>query len=290
MRLTFIDPCLPSLTDDPPAGEDWIHEVKHDGYRTILIIEGAHVRAFTRNGHDWSHRYRTFCSEARSLSCRSTILDGEMVVLDSRGASDFRALPGAIAHAQHKLTLVAFDILYLDGKDLRDAPLIDRRARLEELVDKGGSCIQFSESFTGDSDAFLRAVDRMGLEGIVSKKAGSRYRSGRSKTWLKTKCWTEDEFDIIATAKTPKGLPVALLAREGAYVGEAIISLPAKTRSSFNACVERLVTETPSLNGFRKRDIRWVRSGLRARARYLRGEEFLRHATMTGFRLANERR
>jgi len=176
-RLSFIPPQLPSLTEHPPEGASWIHEVKHDGYRTMLVIERGSALAYTRNGHDWSDRYSGIIAAARRLSCRSAILDGEVIVQDARGVSDFEALQVALRSQPSRLIFCAFDLLHLDGKDLLDRPLVERRAKLLQLVSRDqDSAIRFSEEFIGDAAAFFRACAAHELEGMVSKLATSRYR------------------------------------------------------------------------------------------------------------------
>jgi ATP-dependent DNA ligase len=127
--LGFIPPQLPSLTDQPPEGADWIHEVKHDGYRTMLVIERGTARAYTRNGHGWSDRYPGIIMAARNLPCRTAILDGEVIVQDGRGVSDFEALQSALRSKTIHLIFYAFDLLHLDGKDLREKPLLSMSER-----------------------------------------------------------------------------------------------------------------------------------------------------------------
>jgi bifunctional non-homologous end joining protein LigD len=192
MSLEFID--------HPPPRAGWIHEVKHDGYRTLLIIERHKARAYTRNGFDWSESYPGITKSAAKLDCRSAIIDGEVIV---RGVSDFESLKSAIRWRPQKLIFCAFDLLHLNGKDLRDQALLARRAKLKELVPTEHP-FMFSEEFIGDAAAFFQACADHQLEGIVSKLASSRYRSGRSKTWLKTKCFTEGSFLIIGTARVAK--------------------------------------------------------------------------------------
>src|SRR6187200_965039 len=134
VRLGFIPPQLPSLTDQPPEGADWIHEVKLDGYRTMLLIERGTALAYTRNGHDWSDRYPGILAAARKLSCRSAIIDGEVIVQDARGVFDFEALQAALRSQPTRLIFYAFDLLHLDSKDVLDRPLVERRSKLLELV------------------------------------------------------------------------------------------------------------------------------------------------------------
>jgi bifunctional non-homologous end joining protein LigD len=169
-RLSFIAPNLPTLVEEPPEGAAWLHEVKHDGFRTILIIERGQVRAYTRNGYDWTDRYRNIVGAAAALPCRAAILDGEVVVQDKRGASDFEALRGALSSRRGKLLFYAFDLLHLTGRDTRDRPLIERRAKLKTLLGEDAtSPLQFSDEFVGDGAALFRACAKHGLEGIVSK-------------------------------------------------------------------------------------------------------------------------
>jgi bifunctional non-homologous end joining protein LigD len=133
-RLAFIEPQLPTLVEQPPTGSGWIHEIKHDGYRTLLVIAGRSRRAFTRNGFDWSDRYQHLIDATAKLRCRCTIIDGEVIVQDDRGVSDFNALKAAIRHEPQRLILYAFDLLHLNGHDLRKEQLIERRAKLKELI------------------------------------------------------------------------------------------------------------------------------------------------------------
>lgn len=131
--LRFVEPMLPTLAPEPPEGEGWIHELKYDGYRTQVIIDGGSVQAFTRNGHDWTDRYHPVLDVLAKLDAESAIIDGEIVVMDPAGHSDFNALKSAIARRPQDLTFVPFDLLHLNGKDLRREPLCDRRDRLFEL-------------------------------------------------------------------------------------------------------------------------------------------------------------
>ena len=212
MSLEFINPQLVTAADHPPPRAGWIHEVKHDGYRTLLIIERYKARAYTRNGFDWTERYLGIMKAAAKLDCRSAIIDGEVIVQNERGVSDFDALKSAISWRPQSLILCAFDLLHLNGADIRDRSLLERRAKLKELLPNEHPFL-FSEEFTGDAAAFFRACADHQLEGIVSKLASSKYRSGRSKTWLKTKCFAESSFVIIGTARDRKTkAPLALLA------------------------------------------------------------------------------
>src|SRR6187455_1894251 len=126
MSLEFIKPQLATAVDHPPPRAGWIHEVKHDGYRTLLIVERRKARAYTRNGFDWTDRYLTITEAASKLDCRSAIIDGEVIVQNEHGGSDFEALKSAIRWHPQRLIFYTFDLLYLTGKNLRDRPLLER--------------------------------------------------------------------------------------------------------------------------------------------------------------------
>lgn len=287
--LRFVAPLEPTLVTEPPAGPGWLHEIKHDGYRTLIVIDDGRARAFTRRGHDWSEPYAPLVEAAAELPCRSAILDGEALVQDERGLADFHALRRAIEGDGRDIVFFAFDLLHLDGRDLRRVPLADRRQMLRQVIGEAdpSSCIQFSDHFEGDCAAFFAAAEAAGVEGIVSKRAGSFYRSGPSKAWLKTKCMTESEFIVVGMERNEGGPPYALLAREEegglAYAGSAFVILPQPARDEFWTRTERLKIPKAVVPELRKgkRKASFVRPDLRVRARHLRGGDMLRHATLT---------
>jgi bifunctional non-homologous end joining protein LigD len=180
----FIKPCRPLLVAKPPAGSDWLHEIKHDGYRILACKDGGRVTIWSRHGTNLTDRFPKVAEAVLSLPAARVLIDGEAVVLRPDGHSDFAALrtKAGSAHA----CLVAFDILQLNGMDLRQRPLEERRDKLSPLV-AGVEFIQFSEALNIDGALVFAHACKLGLEGIVSKRAGSRYRSGNSRSWLKTK-------------------------------------------------------------------------------------------------------
>jgi bifunctional non-homologous end joining protein LigD len=207
--LGFIRPEIPTLVPEPPSGEGWIHEIKHDGYRTLIVIDQGKVRAYSRPGRDWTGPYRRVVDAAAELPCKAALIDGEIIVQDENGISDFDALRSAIHKAPHRIVFFAFDLLHLDGQDLRGQPLMERRALLRKLVKHDPrSPIQFSDHIEGDGARFFKAAAELGLEGIVSKRAASRYRSGPSRSWLKTKNMVESEFILLGTERDSDGVPL----------------------------------------------------------------------------------
>jgi bifunctional non-homologous end joining protein LigD len=285
-RLRFIPPQLPTLADEPPDGERWIHEIKYDGYRTQFHVSGGTVRTYTRNGFDWSERYLPLVRAAERLPCRSAILDGEVIVQDEAGRSNFAGLRAAISDRPGDLVFMAFDLLHLDERDLRKCPLEERRALLEALVGPADPVhpIHFSAAFDGTGAELFAAADAMGLEGIVSKKLGSKYISGHGKGWLKTKTFESRDYLVVGTERGNRA-PLALLASEedGAlkYGGGAMITLPEPLRDRFWQRAERLRTDKPPLAMVPRKEATWLKPGLRVRVKTLRGEELARHATVT---------
>jgi bifunctional non-homologous end joining protein LigD len=285
-RLRFIEPQLASPVDQPPDGKHWIHEIKHDGYRSQVVIERGQARVFSRNGHDWSDRYPGIVRAAARLRCKSAIIDGKAVVQDENGVSNFEALGSAIRASSANILVYAFDLLHIDGKDLRQQTLSERRAVLKNLIgDDADSRIQFSEEFDGDGAALFKACAERALEGIISKHSLAPYRSGRSKTWLKTKCFTESTFVVVGTDRDRKtGALMALLAHSGGlkYAGAAFITLGGDERKEFLAEVERLTTSWGALKSSGASEVKWCQPRLVVRVKHLAGSKTLRHATVKG--------
>jgi bifunctional non-homologous end joining protein LigD len=174
----FIKPALPCSADDPPIGGNWIHEIKHDGYRLMVRRDGAGVRLLTRNGRDWSARFPLILETAGLLRVRSCLIDGEAVVCNDNGLAVFERLRRK--HEAKSAFLYAFDLLELDGVDLRREPIETRKATLASVLRGSGAGLRLNEHFLHAGDVVFRHACRMGLEGIVSKRLGSRYVSGRT--------------------------------------------------------------------------------------------------------------
>jgi bifunctional non-homologous end joining protein LigD len=194
----FVPPELATSISKAPNGNRWIHEIKFDGYRVQVHLANTEVKIFTRNGHDWTHRFKKVASDAWHISAGSAIIDGEIVVPAADGTTDFSVLQNELKGQSTKIVMVAFDLLYLNGRDLRKLPLVQRKALLKKLIDKTG--IQFSESFEVDGREMLQHACKTGLEGIVSKVSDSNYLSGRSNDWVKVTCAQRETLPIAGFA------------------------------------------------------------------------------------------
>ena len=194
----FVEPALATLKPSPPTGPKWLHEVKFDGYRLQARLEGTEVRLLTRSGLDWTDRFGPDIPNAlRALPAQQALIDGELVVESGAGASDFSALQADLSAGRNdRFVFYVFDLLYLDGQDLRDAPLIERKGMLEDLVDPEPGRVRFSAHFGETGSMVLRHACRLSLEGIISKEADAPYRSGRGKSWIKSKCSARQEFVV----------------------------------------------------------------------------------------------
>lgn len=193
-----MKPQLATLSETAPKGKDWLHEVKWDGYRTLTRIENGKVQLFSRNAHDWTHRYEIFLPVLESLKLKSAWLDGEVVWLLDSGQQSFSALQKSFESPDKSgLVYVLFDLLVLDNRDLRGYPLVDRKEALKSLLKEVSSpLLRFSDHFQVSGPDFKSAACEMGLEGIVSKLSTASYQSGRSTDWLKIKCRKDQEFVV----------------------------------------------------------------------------------------------
>lgn len=202
----FVSPQLATLVDEAPVGDEWLHEIKFDGYRAVTSIGGGNVVIRTRNGLDWTDRFHTLVDPLASLSCESALLDGEIAVADAEGHTNFGALQAALKSGRGGFVYYLFDLLHLDGEDLRKQPLRERKAKLAALL-KGvpqNSPLVLSEDVPGSGDKVFQHACDLKLEGIISKRAADPYRSGRAQSWLKIKCGMEQEFVIIGWRASKK--------------------------------------------------------------------------------------
>jgi bifunctional non-homologous end joining protein LigD len=194
----FIEPALATSVDKVPSGARWIHEIKFDGYRVQVHLANEAVKVFTRRGHDWTNRFKKVAEDAWHIKAGSAIVDGEIVVPAADGTTDFSVLQNELKGKSTSIVLVAFDLLYLNGRDLRKLPLVARKAELKKII--AGSNVQFSESFEIDGRSMFEHACKVGLEGVVSKVRDSVYASGRGNNWVKKTCAQRETLTIAGFA------------------------------------------------------------------------------------------
>lgn len=292
-----IEPALALLSDRVPVGPEWTYEVKWDGYRLALHVELNGIRIITRGGHDWTSRFSGIASAARDFRPRTMILDGEAVVLDNEGRSDFSALQKALGGRGGKRTaseaiFYAFDLLYLDGHDLTRMHQLERREMLRDLLDGYGGAIKFSESIDADGEELLASACELGLEGIIAKHADQPYRSGRTGDWVKIKCVQSDTYVIVGyepSTAIPGAIARLLLARkEGTsytYVGSVGTGFKHAEAREMKKLLHGIRTERPVIDK-RGKNLIFTRPDLLAEIEYRGWTEDgkLRHASYKGLR------
>jgi bifunctional non-homologous end joining protein LigD len=290
-RLGFIPPCEPRLRRTPPTGDRWISEIKHDGYRVQAHLDVGRARLFTRRGYDWTNRFAALASALTDLPANNLILDGEVVVQGETGVPDFDALQDDLAHGRsERMVYFAFDLLYLDGFDLRKAPLIERKRVLAALLEEAKSeCFHFAQHLDIAPARVFEQACAMGLEGIVCKLRDAPYRSGDRANWLKIKCVKRGVFPIIGFIPAPGAIAALHLARrEGkglAYAGRAGTGFTQKSACELRQVLDALVTDRPPVKGAPLRPkSTWVQPAVAAVIDYTaitRGG-VLRHASFKG--------
>jgi bifunctional non-homologous end joining protein LigD len=293
-----VDPCLATPRASVPPRGHWLHEIKYDGYRAQAhLIEGRAV-LYTRRGYDWSHRFSAIADDLRALPSGDLILDGEVVVPDERGIADYRQLQDALAKGQsERLVYFAFDLLYLDGFDLRDAPLIHRKRLLAELLgsvpDNGR--IQLSKHIEGDAPHVLEHACRLHYEGIISKERDSPYKSDRQETWIKLKCVKSETYPIIAFVEKLGAQPRRIASlylgrREGdklLYAGKAQTGFKHETLYELRERLDPYIRSTSPLSvPIKKPKATWVEPVLEAEIEYsaLTADKILRAPVFKGIR------
>jgi bifunctional non-homologous end joining protein LigD len=285
---------LATLVDAVPTGDRWIHETKHDGYRILVAVGGGEARAYTRSGLDWSDRFPSILFEASKLKVRSALIDGEAVVLDAEGRSSFQALQGAIKGAPATIEYVAFDLLELDDEDLTELPLLNRKAKLKAILPAKSKHIRFSDHTQGNGEKQLERFCAAGLEGVVSKLAGSKYVGARAGSWVKTKCIKRQEFVIAGWTPSDKSRAFRSLilgVHDGGklrYAGKVGTGFDTAELSRLMATMVPLEQKAPTVEAPRAevRGAHWLRPKLVAEIAYteMTDEGTLRHPSYLGLR------
>jgi bifunctional non-homologous end joining protein LigD len=292
----FIEPCRPALREKAPSGGRWIHEIKFDGYRAQAHLRNGQPAVYTRAGYDWTLRFQPIADALATLPATDLILDGEAVVADSRGVPDFGLLHAALAAGrQERLLYYAFDLLYLDGFDLRGARLAERKHVLAELLAGASERILYAEHLEGDGPEIHERACAMGLEGIISKQQDAPYRSERTESWIKVKCGNRDAFPIVAFVEKLGAKPRKIASfYVGRREGDRLL-YAGKVRSGFTEAEARDLREqldplirkdSPLSEPVKKPKATWVEPVLEAEIAYSTVTEnnLLREAVFKGLR------
>ncbi len=291
----FHAPQLATLVDTPPTGNDWLHETKYDGYRALLAVGGGACVAYTRSGLDWTDKFRAVADAAAALPCATALIDSEICALDAAGHPSFGALQAALKDGGPILAF-AFDLLHLDGDDLTGDPLTERKAKLAALLEAAPAPLHYAEHVRGGGERMFAAMCAGGYEGVVSKRADGRYRSGRSGNWVKAKCTQRQEFVIAGWSESDKGRGFASLLlgvhEDGAlrYAGRVGTGFDDRTLTDLTTRLEALATDTSPFAGklpaLARRGAHFVRPELVAEVAFTEftADGHLRHPSFLGLR------
>lgn len=297
-----VEPALAQLKAHPPQGDQWGWELKWDGYRLAVHIEATGIRILTRGGHDWTHRFPAIEQAARALGPATMIIDGEAVVLDDEGRPDFGLLQQSLGasgktagNRASDAILYAFDLLYLDGHDLREIEYRSRRHLLEDTIKANDGAVRLSETLDAQPDVLLEHVRSLGLEGIVGKRLDQPYRSGRTGDWVKIKCVKSEAFMVVGyeqSAASPTGFASLALAAyrsdELVHVGNVGTGFKDAEMIRLRKILDKLrwKRKQPPVAFAEKSDIVWVEPTLIAEIEFRTwtGDGKLRHASYKGLR------
>jgi bifunctional non-homologous end joining protein LigD len=300
----FVPPMAAEVVDRLPEGDDWLYEVKFDGYRALLIKNARTVQLRSRNDKDLGAAYPAIHAAGLRLHAQSAVVDGEVVAVDASGRPSFQALQHRSAHPGHTVVFYAFDLLHLDGEDLARQPLKRRRARLPAVIE--GTGLLLSDPLRGTAREVSAAVQSLGLEGVIAKRWSSRYRPGeRGGAWVKLKLDQQQEFVVGGYRPGPHGIDALLV---GFYDGTAL-RFAGKVRAGFTPHVRRevfaalqplhagtcpfvdLPNSKPSrwgggVTAEQMQEMRWLKPALVAQVRFVEwtGDAHLRHASFLGLR------
>jgi bifunctional non-homologous end joining protein LigD len=240
----FIAPCDPVQHETPPVGPGWLYEIKVDGYRAQLHVHRGDVRVYSRRGLDWTAQFSAIADAAASLTDHDLVIDGEAVVYGATGLPDFQQLRRELGeHKSGRLAYHAFDLLYLDGYDLRGVAYVERKRRLEALLGKAPETFIYVEYLEANGRRVFAHGCEMGLEGLVAKRADAPYRSGRSDAWVKVKCVKSETFPIVAFVEKLGARPRKIASL---YVGKregGKLLYAGKARSGYTETVARELRE-----------------------------------------------
>ena len=295
----FVPLSLATLSDTPPTGASWIHEIKLDGYRIEARLDHGKVRLFTRNRQDWTHRFKSIADAVAELPAETALLDGELVAQSEKGASSFSLLQTDLKEGNSKhLVYWLFDLLHLNGRDLTEEPLTGRKAALEQLLRGSNHAgpIRYCEHLDGDGPAILKRACAMELEGIVSKRSDAPYRSGRSDNFVKSKCHKEQEF-VVAGFSPSSAAPRAIGALTVAFHEDGELRYAGRVGTGYTRAIahdlwkrlEALRVAKPPVEvpkDERRKDVIWVKpqTVVEVEFRGITHDGLLRQASYKGLR------
>ncbi|XXT24697.1 DNA ligase D [Sorangium sp. So ce429] len=295
-----VEPQLATLVTGPPQGEGWLYEVKFDGYRMLAKLRGGRVTLLTRRGQDWTERFPNVRDDLARLPAREAVLDGEMVVVGRDGVTDFQALQNSLSDGNDgrdgRLMYFAFDLLYLDGRDLRGCAQVSRKRALQALlaeVPEEGT-LRYTEHLEEDGAAVFQHACKLGIEGVIAKRPEAPYRSGRGNSWLKVKCGRRQEFVIVGFTEPSgarQGLGAILVGVNTSgklvYAGKVGTGFTSKTLTTLRSQLEALERAKPAFQGApRMRGVHWVEPRLIAEVHFSAWtrDGRLRHPSFEGLR------
>lgn len=285
---------LAALVDHVPPGDRWLHELKYDGYRTLIAIGGGEGRAYTRSGLDWSDRFAGIIADALTLNVESALIDGEAVVTLPDGRTSFQALQAALKADPAKIDYLAFDLLELDGEDLTNLPLLGRKEKLAALIGEAHGRLHYSDHIVGQGEQLFDSFCGAGLEGVISKRVDAKYSGSRSGSWVKTKCIRRQEFVIVGWTPSDKqrGFRSLLLGvnEDGKlrYAGKAGTGFTGDEIERLMEIMAPLEQKTATVEAPRAavRGAHWIKPKLVAEIAYIEftDEGVLRHPSYLGLR------
>jgi bifunctional non-homologous end joining protein LigD len=294
----FIEPALATLRTKVPSGGGFVHELKFDGYRVQAHLQDGRVTVYTRSGFDWTNRFPTIAADVARLPAGNLIMDGEIISADANGHPNFSALQDDLKRGRYdRMVYYVFDLLHLDGRDNRLAPLIERKRTLQSLTEAATSAprIVYSQHFEDGAELYARA-SAMGLEGILSKRSDASYRSGRTESWLKVKCIKRERFVIVGFA--PEGsagiAKLRLARREGnalVYVGRVGTGWDRKTAAAIRRTLDPLArTKSALAKPIKRADTIWIEPRFDADIAYteITDDGMVRHPSFKGLHASKD--
>lgn len=296
----FVPPCLAKLTDEVPIGEQWVHEIKFDGYRLQAHIGHTGIQLFTRTGLEWTPRFRKLADAFQKLKVKSAVIDGEAIVEDAHGVSSFPALVAELKSGRSaSIVFMAFDLLFLNGRSLTALPLAKRKQKLSALLQGANLAprIRYSDHLAGDGQTILAKACKLKLEGIISKRLDQSYRSGRHNDWLKSKCIQSDEFVIVgyvASTAIAHAVGALVLAyfddKRLVYAGRVGTGFTRQSAGEIWEALQTVRTKSSplptALDAAQRRGVEWVKPARVAEVEYRAWtqDRLLRQAAFKGLR------